>query len=442
MEPTETKRVSKPTAKAFEDKLKQLKGTRKAKFTNLTKKMKGLDALMEDDGNFKEVSVTIAAGFTYVYMEFRDPNDAVKNYLNEEEALHDQTQWYEPKAIDLKNFVEKVESWLEKVKHQDEEAKRVDAEIEPEDSASVTSSRKKQASRSVSVMSSTASSTRLKVEAERAALLARAESLKQLQQFEREEALLKARKQEFELRTAIAAANAKLEVLTVNGPPHNTSAEPEDGMAAYFNAAGHGSEGGFRAMQSDCGDSHVMSASDVAQRTRLPINSQRSSRLHQPNANVSYQPNTGQSRSSNIQDLLSVMQKQNKITELLVKQQKGSTLPRMDIPVFDGDPLEFGFFMKSFEHGIGDRTDSNRDRLHFLQQFTRGRPKILVRSCSHMHPDRVYVEAKKLLNKHFGNEYTIASAYIEKALKWPAIRSDDGEALRVCSVPHRLLQYS
>lgn len=40
-----------------------------------------------------------------------------------------------------------------------------------------------------------------------------------------------------------------------------------------------------------------------------------------------------------------------------------------------------------------------------------------------------YVEAKKLLNKHFGNEYTIAFAYIERVLKWPLIRSEDGEAL-------------
>lgn len=74
-----------------------------------------------------------------------------------------------------------------------------------------------------------------------------------------------------------------------------------------------------------------------------------------------------------------------------MKQQKVSTLPPLDIPVFSEDPLEFGFFMRAFEHGIEGRTDSNRDRLHFLEQFTRGRPKVLVRSCSHMHPDRDYV---------------------------------------------------
>lgn len=68
-------------------------------------------------------------------------------------------------------------------------------------------------------------------------------------------------------------------------------------------------------------------------------------------------------------------------------------------------------------------------RLHFLEQFTCGRPNVFGRSCQHMHPDRGYIEAKKCLSKHFGNEYTIASAYIERALKWPLIRSEDGEAL-------------
>lgn len=114
----------------------------------------------------------------------------------------------------------------------------------------------------------------------------------------------------------------------------------------------------------------MKSASDVAQRTRLSINSQGSSRLHQTNANVSAQPSTGENRSTNIQDLLSVMQQQNKITKLLVKQQKVSALPRMDIPVFNGDPLEFAYFMKAFEHGIEDRTESNNYRLCLHQKGT------------------------------------------------------------------------
>lgn len=40
-----------------------------------------------------------------------------------------------------------------------------------------------------------------------------------------------------------------------------------------------------------------------------------------------------------------------------------------------------------------------------------------------------YIKAKQLLKGHYGNEIKISSAYLEKALSWTAIKSDDGEAL-------------
>ncbi len=53
----------------------------------------------------------------------------------------------------------------------------------------------------------------------------------------------------------------------------------------------------------------------------------------------------------------------------------------------------------------------------------------LVRSCLHMNPAEGYLKAKQLLREHFGNEYQIAVAYMNKALEWPSIRPEDGEAL-------------
>ena len=67
--------------------------------------------------------------------------------------------------------------------------------------------------------------------------------------------------------------------------------------------------------------------------------------------------------------------------------------------------------------------------MYFLEQFTQGQPKLLVRSCQHMPFDRGYKEAKKLLYQHFGNECTIAIAYIEKAVNWPVIKPEDSKAL-------------
>ncbi|KAL4008074.1 hypothetical protein ACER0C_001926 [Sarotherodon galilaeus] len=421
------KRVSKPTFKAQEEKLQQLKVTRKTKLGYLTRKIKEIEDLMEDDGNFEEVSVKLATDFSKMYIEFCENNDAVKNRLTESELLHDQTQWYEPKASYLRSFVEKVERWLKRVEMQVDEARMIDAEVEPADSVSAISSRHSKAhrsSRTSSAVSSTTYSARLKIEAERAALVARAEALKQKMEIDRQEAVLKAKREEWELQTAIAAASAKLDVLTVKEPAHNTSADLVNEMAACQRAPGQNIGASFGFVQPEHGDICQKCESEVMQC------SERSSRLPHPlSKKGNSQSITSQSRMADVKDLLNVMKRQNEITELLVKQQKASTLPPLDVPVFSGDPLEFGFFMKTFEHGIEERTDSNRDRLRFLEQFTQGRPKVLVRSCSHMHPDRGYTEAKRLLRKHFGDEYTIASAYIERALKWPVIKPEDGDAL-------------
>ena len=51
---------------------------------------------------------------------------------------------------------------------------------------------------------------------------------------------------------------------------------------------------------------------------------------------------------------------------------------------FDGDPLHYHAFMQSFEQTIELRTDDAVDLLHYLEQYTRGQPKQLVRSCQHM----------------------------------------------------------
>lgn len=58
----------------------------------------------------------------------------------------------------------------------------------------------------------------------------------------------------------------------------------------------------------------------------------------------------------------------------------------------------------------------------------------LVHSYQHMEADRGYAEVKRLLKKHFGDEYRIATAYIEKALSWPSIKVKDSESLQAFAV--------
>lgn len=46
-----------------------------------------------------------------------------------------------------------------------------------------------------------------------------------------------------------------------------------------------------------------------------------------------------------------------------------------------------------------------------------------------MDPDQGYTEAKRLLKERFGDKYKISMAYLDKALNWPTIKSDDTKAL-------------
>lgn len=97
------------------------------------------------------------------------------------------------------------------------EATKCNKEVQPSDSVSVASfSLSKQGSKAASVhssyASSSASSTDLKAELERATLLAQASALKQRQILEEQEAKLKREKEVLEIQIALAASDAKIKI--------------------------------------------------------------------------------------------------------------------------------------------------------------------------------------------------------------------------------------
>ena len=120
---------------------------------------------------------------------------------------------------------------------------------------------------------------------------------------------------------------------------------------------------------------------------------------------------------------------QNRIVELLAVNQNKTKLPQPRVPIFDGNPVDYRSFIRAFESLIESRTCNSTERLYYLEQYTTGDVKELIKSCHHLPPDVGYQEARKLLKKKFGDEYRVASAYESKALSWPPIKSEDGTAL-------------
>ncbi|XP_042566272.1 uncharacterized protein LOC122133673 [Clupea harengus] len=138
------------------------------------------------------------------------------------------------------------------------------------------------------------------------------------------------------------------------------------------------------------------------------------------------------SSTSSPQDnhVIKVLENQSELTRMLMKQQLLTTLPQGNIPLFDGQVLEYKSFIHSFENMIEQKTDNNRDRLQFLIQYTKGQAQRLVKSCEYMSPDRGYQNAKQLLKENFGNEYKISCAYLEKVQSWTQMKSEDSKMLQ------------
>ena len=132
--------------------------------------------------------------------------------------------------------------------------------------------------------------------------------------------------------------------------------------------------------------------------------------------------------------LLEVQQQQNyRLHELVLRQQESAlalTLPQPEVPTFTGNPMEYWKFIRAFENLIENKTSSHSARLYYLVQYTSGEVKELVRSCLARREDVGYLEAKNLLKKRYGQSYRIANAFVEKLAKGPAIKAEDGDALR------------
>lgn len=85
--------------------------------------------------------------------------------------------------------------------------------------------------------------------------------------------------------------------------------------------------------------------------------------------------------------------------------------------------------MSAFEQCVETKLQKG-DCLYYLEQFTGGQPRELVRSWQHLPSDRAFDAAKDLLTKHFGNKLRITAAYVNKLTEWPTVKAEDKTGLQ------------
>ena len=103
--------------------------------------------------------------------------------------------------------------------------------------------------------------------------------------------------------------------------------------------------------------------------------------------------------------------------------------PDIDLEMFNGDPLEFNFFMTSFEEVVEKRVRDSVGRLQRLIKYTSGDAKEMIKGCVYDNKNG-YDQAKRLLKFRYGDPHRVLSAYSKELKEWKNIKSGDSIALR------------
>ena len=133
--------------------------------------------------------------------------------------------------------------------------------------------------------------------------------------------------------------------------------------------------------------------------------------------------------ASNDNALCELLKEHNEASAILARNQTIAMLPPKELEPFDGDHLKFSPFLRAFNQVIVERVSNYVDRMHYLEQYTRGKARDIVRSCSYMDPRDGFEHAMKLLTEKYGNEYHVAQSFSKKMREWPPLKQEDGAAM-------------
>ena len=104
---------------------------------------------------------------------------------------------------------------------------------------------------------------------------------------------------------------------------------------------------------------------------------------------------------------------------------EGITMPKRNLPVFDGDPLHYFGFMKRFEEIVLKKISEPALQLEYLIDMCVGKAADAVRSCIVISPASAALQtALYRLASNFGRKHVVVQAHLEGIIKGPPIKSD------------------
>ncbi|XP_030844157.1 uncharacterized protein LOC100890944 [Strongylocentrotus purpuratus] len=123
----------------------------------------------------------------------------------------------------------------------------------------------------------------------------------------------------------------------------------------------------------------------------------------------------------------------NSLAASLVDQMRISHLPPPEPTQFDGSPLQYPTWKRSYDLLIERREINAADKFYYLLKYIKGQPLQLVQGYALLGDTNSYAAAKMALERRYGDPFVLSSAYRDKLDSWPRISNRDGQGLRMLS---------
>ena len=430
-----------PTEKGRQFEIQRLKESRKTALANLTKQINVILPLLAHFENEKQVRIEVVQ-LDQLFVKMQEVHDMYLSALDDESEIELARQWYDARDMDVLRSKQRINDYLH-------DAKKLRSGLHDTNSVKSKSSRHSRGSHSSS------SSTKLRlIEAK-----ARAAALEVEARFLKEKQALRMASEELELRQKIAEAKAEERTYEEFDEEQNIDGMNNylEGVKAKLTATPFLSE----AKPNDHTTLRVPFGRTVAttppvtaptfvttagvnpaarpfvsrnplikEEYGTPIDTKLSHIKGEECVHKFESDRSGGESAKPDQSYLDIHRKQTELTQMIATQQARSLLPSHEPPTFSGDVMSYPAFIAAFETLIESKVDNSSELLYFLDQYTSGKAKELIKGCLQMKSEDSYKEARRLLKKHFGDPYKIVSAYIAKLSNWPAVRPNDGTGLQ------------
>ena len=111
----------------------------------------------------------------------------------------------------------------------------------------------------------------------------------------------------------------------------------------------------------------------------------------------------------------------------LLRQQAA---PELEINIFDGNLMDFNYFMAVFKEVVENKVTDPRGWLTHLIKFTKGEAKEIAKNCIQLPSEVGFKTAKQLLTERFGDLHIITASYHKEIKQWPQIKAGNADAYR------------